>query len=151
MGGGAATTQTQTADTFDRRITGGENSQITALQDSEITLSPGASVNFTSADPEVIRAVLELGGDLGANAFDAATDLGNRTLSAARDLASGSLDTANSLAQGSNEIAAQVAKAQQEFVKVASGQGSLVYIVIAGVVVVAAVGGAIIYLTRKKA
>ena len=101
MGSESASTQQQSTTSIDRRLTAGGD--LIGLQDSTITTN-GGSVYVTSANASLAKSALATAEAIGMAANE----------------------TARKLAAGSNTIAAEVAASQAQFVAVASGQSSLI-------------------------
>ena len=99
----AESQQSTSTNQVDKRITT-TSGNITAIQDSPVTVRSGGTVNLTSSDPQVAAAAINAVANLASN-------LGESTASAVKQLA-----------QGSNRIAADVAASQEKFVATASGQ-----------------------------
>lgn len=97
---------TNTTRTQDERVTTGAGSPV-AVTDSAITTGGGA-VTFQTADPMIAKAAID----------------------SAQSLAQGAFGTASSLSQASNTIAAQVADSQRSFVETASGQKTILWVVL---------------------
>lgn len=107
-----------TTENVDKRLTTSEG-DLFALQDSNVTVEGGGTVNLITKDPE--------------SAIVAIKEISAQTQRLAGDL----LSATTELTQGSNEIAAQVADSQKEFVATASGQSTAVLLLAGAVAVVA--------------
>lgn len=106
MGKGAASENTQTTSTVDKRITV-QNGNVQAITDSTIQVSKGGVLTITNNDQQTAQAAIAALNSSAAGLFSVVTDL----------------------SRGANAEAGKVVDSQANFVGTASGQKYVTYIV----------------------